>query len=141
MLIHWRAANMNANPHTASVVSKRVLWTSRVLWGLAVLFLVMDGVMHVVQPAPVVQAMKQLGFPLGVTLAIGVIELVCTVLYVIPGTSILGAVLLTGYVGGAVAAHLRVGNPPFEAYIFPVIVGALVWGGVFPRIKVLLGAS
>jgi DoxX-like family len=61
---------------------------------------------------------------------IGIIELICTALYVIPATSILGAILLTGYLGGAVAAHMRVGNPIFEAYIFPALVGALVWGGV-----------
>jgi hypothetical protein len=126
---------MSTNHPATLVVSRKVIWSSRILWGLVVLFLIMDGVMHVVQPAPVVQAMNQLGFPLGATLAIGIIELVCTVLYVIPGTSMFGAVLLTGYIGGAVAAHLRVGNPPFESYIFPVIVGALVWGGIFPRLK------
>jgi hypothetical protein len=72
----------------------------------------------------------QLGYPVGLAVTIGIVELVCTVLYVIPTTSILGAILLTGYLGGAVASHMRVGNPVFEAYIFPALVGALVWGGV-----------
>jgi len=109
--------------------------------GLVVLFLLLDTGIHLAVPAPVVQAMTQLGFPLGLTVGIGVIELVCTVLYVIPATSILGAVLLTGYLGGAVAAHLRVGNPIFETLIFPVLVGSLLWGGLLliePRLRALM---
>jgi hypothetical protein len=85
--------------------------------------------------------MNQLGFPLGVTVAIGVVELICTVLYVIPATSILGAILLTGHLGGAVAAHVRVGNPVFESYVFPFLVGALLWGGLLlvePRLRTLV---
>jgi hypothetical protein len=111
-------------------VSNKALWTSRVMRAIVVLFLVMDAGMHLATPAPVIQAMNQLGFPLNVTVTLGVIELVCTALYVIPATSILGALLLTGYLGGAVAAHMRVGNPIFESYIFPVLVGALLWGGL-----------
>jgi len=117
------------------------LWASRLMRGLVVLFLLLDTGIHLAVPAPVVQAMTQLGFPLGLTVGIGVIELVCTVLYVIPATSILGAVLLTGYLGGAVAAHLRVGNPIFETLIFPVLVGSLLWGGLLliePRLRALM---
>jgi hypothetical protein len=90
----------------------------------------MDTGMHLAVPAPVVEAMNRLGFPLGAAVAIGVIELICTALYVIPLTSVLGAILLTGCLGGAVAAHLRVGSPIFEAYIFPILVGTLLWGGI-----------
>lgn len=127
-----------------AAVSNKALWTSRVMRAIVVLFLLTDTGIHLAQPAPVVQAMNQLGFPLGVTLIIGIIELVCTVLYVIPATSIIGAVLLTGYLGGAVAAHMRVGNPVFETYIFPVLVGALLWGGLLlidSRLRALAGAS
>jgi len=120
------ATAIQANP----AVSNQALWTSRAMRAIVVLFLLMDAGIHLATPAPVVQAMNQLGFPLNVTVTIGVIELVCTALYVIPATSILGAVLLTGYLGGAVAAHMRVGNPIFEAYIFPTLVGALLWGGL-----------
>src|SRR6185437_5644031 len=121
-----------------SSTSKSARWTSRILRGLVVLFLVVDGAMHLAQPAPVVTAMNQLGFPLDVTFAIGVIQLICTALYVIPATSTLGALLLTGYLGGPVAAHMRIGNPDFEAYIFPAMVGAMLWGGIFPQFKSLL---
>jgi len=120
------ATAIQANP----AVSNQALWTSRAMRAIVVLFLLMDAGIHLATPAPVLQAMNQLGFPLNVTVTIGVIELVCTALYVIPATSILGAVLLTGYLGGAVAAHMRVGNPIFEAYIFPTLVGALLWGGL-----------
>ena len=115
---------------TQPAVSNKVLWTSRVMRAIVVLFLLMDGGIHLATPAPVIQAMNELGFPLNVTVTIGVIELILTALYVIPRTSILGALLLTGYLGGAVAAHMRVGNPVFEAYIFPLMVGALLWGGL-----------
>ena len=128
---------------TRHSASNKTLWTARVVRGIVVLFLLMDAAIHLAQPAPVVQAMNQLGFPLSVTLTIGIIELVCTVLYVIPATSIIGALLLTGYLGGAVAAHMRVGNPVFEAYIFPTLVGALLWGGLLlvdPRLRALAGA-
>ena len=128
---------IQANP----AVSTKALWTSRVMRAIVVLFLLMDAGIHLATPAPVVQAMNQLGFPLNVTVVIGVIELACTALYVIPATSLLGAVLLTGYLGGAVAAHMRVGNPIFEAYIFPTLVGALLWGGLLlidSRLRALL---
>ena len=115
---------------TRPAVSNKILWTSRAMRALVVLFLLMDTAIHLAQPAPVVQAMHQLGFAPGAAANLGMLELVLTVLYVIPRTSILGALLLTGYLGGAVAAHMRVGNPVFEAYIFPTLVGALLWGGL-----------
>ena len=121
---------MLATSQTLPPLSAKSLWTSRLMRGVVVLFLLLDTGIHLAVPAPVVQAMTQLGFPLSLTVGIGVVELLCTVLYVIPATSVLGAVLLTGYLGGAVAAHLRVGNPIFEAIIFPAIVGALLWGGL-----------
>src|SRR5947209_3542667 len=83
-------------------------------------------------PAPVAVAFAQLVYPLDLAVGIGIIELVCVVLYVIPRTSLLGAILLTGYLGGAVASQLRVGHAFFET-VFPVIVGLLVWGGLFFR--------
>jgi hypothetical protein len=132
---------MLTTTQTIPIVSRKGLWLSRVMRGLVVLFLLMDSAIHLAVPAPVVQAMTELGFPLGVTVALGVVELILTVLYVVPRTSILGAILLTGYLGGAVAAHVRVGNPVFESYIFPALVGALLWGGLLlsePRLRALL---
>ncbi|TMI90261.1 MAG: DoxX family protein [Bacillati bacterium ANGP1] len=113
-------------------VSKTMLWAGRILGTLAVLFLLFDAALHLMKPAPVAVAFAQLGYPLDLAVGIGIIELVCVVLYVIPRTSLLGAILLTGYLGGAVASQLRVGHAFFET-VFPVIVGVLVWGGLFFR--------
>jgi hypothetical protein len=106
------------------------LWAGRIVGALGALFLVMDGVTHLMKPAPVAEAFARLGFPLSLSVELGIIELVCVALYVIPRTSILSAILLTGYLGGAVATHLRVGDPLFDT-IFPILIGALVWGGPF----------
>jgi hypothetical protein len=114
-------------------VSQSALWSARILSGLVTLFLLFDAVIHMAKPAPVAEAFARLGYPLSASLGIGIVELLCLVVYVIPRTQVLGAVLLTGILGGAVATHLRVGSPLFEAYIFPVLVGLLVWGGIWLR--------
>jgi hypothetical protein len=93
----------------------------------------MDGVMKLVKPAVVVNATAQLGYPETVILPIGIALLACTVLYVIPRTSVLGAILLTGYLGGAVATQVRVGNPLFSHILFPGYVAMLLWGGLWLR--------
>ncbi|HZY61117.1 MAG TPA: DoxX family protein [Edaphobacter sp.] len=115
-----------------SVPSKPLLWTGRILSILAVLFMLFDAISHIVKPAPVVQAFAQLGIPLHLAITLGIIQLVCIVLYVIPSTAVLGAVLLTGYLGGAVAIHLRIGNPAFEC-TFPIIIGIIFWAGLLLR--------
>jgi hypothetical protein len=107
-------------------------WTGRVLSTIGVAFMIFDGVIHVAKPEPVVQAFAQLGFPLRLSVGIGIVELVCTALYVIPRTSVLGAVLLTGYLGGAIATQVRAGSGWFES-IFPVLVAAILWGGLALR--------
>jgi hypothetical protein len=109
-----------------------MLWSGRVLSGLMALMFVFDGLGHLMKPAPVVEAFARLGYPLSTSVGIGVLLLVCTAIYVTPRTSILGAILLTGYLGGAVATHLRAGSSLFEM-IFPVIAGVLVWAGIFVR--------
>jgi uncharacterized protein YndB with AHSA1/START domain len=110
-------------------VSGKMLWAGRVVSALPVLMLVMSGVMKLVKPAPVVEGFAHLGYPEGLALGLGILELACTVVYVIPRTSVLGAVLLTGYLGGATATHVRVGEPSFA----PVLLGVLVWGGLYLR--------
>jgi hypothetical protein len=114
------------------MISKSALWTGRILSGLAVLFFVMDGVMKLFKPAFVVQATVQLGYPESDIAGIGVLLLTCTLLYVIPRTSILGAILLTGYLGGAVASQIRVGAAVFNV-VFAVTFGVLVWAGLWLR--------
>ena len=117
----------------AGPVSKKRLWTGRIVSALAVVFLLVDGVMKVVKAPVVVEGSIKLGYPESAIVGIGIVLLTCTLLYVIPQTSILGAVLLTGYLGGAVATHVRVGDPLFSHVLFPVYMGAMLWGGLFLR--------
>jgi len=113
-------------------LSKSVLWAGRIISGLPILFLLVDGVMKLFKPAPVVAATLQLGYPESTIIGIGIVLLACTIVYVIPRTAILGAILLTGYLGGAVATHVRVGAGLF-AMLFPVFFGVLLWGGLYLR--------
>ena len=116
--------------------SKSARWTGRVISGLVVLFLLFDGVTKVMKVAAVLRASAQLGFSAEQIVEIGTVLLVCTILYVIPRTSVLGGILLTGYLGGATVTNLRAGNPLLQV-LFPVIFGVLVWGGLFLRDEAL----
>jgi DoxX-like family len=122
---------MQSNTQIANV-SKGMLWTGRIISGLAALLFVFDGVGHLMKPAPVVEAFARLGYPLSASVGIGLLLLVCTAVYVTPKTWVLGAILLTGYLGGAVSTHVRAGSSTFEI-IFPVIFGVLVWLGIYLR--------
>jgi hypothetical protein len=113
-------------------ISKSSKWVSYVVTALPVLFLLMDGVMKLFKPAFVVDATTQLGYQENTIVPLGIVLVTCTVLYLIPTTSVLGAILLTGYLGGAVATHVRVEGGAFPI-LFPVIWGALVWGGLYLR--------
>ena len=112
--------------------STKMLWAGRVFSALPALFLLFDGAMKLVKPTFVVNATVELGYPENVIVPLGVVLTVCTVLYLIPRTAIVGAILLTGYLGGAVATHVRMGQGWFEI-LFPVIFGALLWGGLVLR--------
>jgi hypothetical protein len=121
-------------------VSNAALWGGRVMSAVPSLFLLVDGAMKLVKPAIVVETTVQLGYPESVITGLGIVLLACTGLYLLPRTAVLGAILLTGYLGGAVATHVRVGAGLFEV-IFPVVVGALLWGGLVlrhPRLRALL---
>jgi len=109
--------------------SKTMLWAGRIMSALPVLMLLFSGVMKLVKPAPVVEGFAHLGYPASLALGLGIVELTCAVVYVIPRTSVFGAILLTGYLGGATATHLRIGEPVF----MPIILGVLVWGGLYLR--------
>lgn len=118
---------------TISVIPKGQLWAGRIISGFVSLFLTMDGVMKLVKPAVVVKTtVEVMGFPESTIVGIGITLLSCTVLYVFPRTSILGAILLTGYLGGAVASQVRVGAPVFNL-IFAAALGVLVWIGLWLR--------
>jgi hypothetical protein len=112
--------------------SKARLWTGRVLTALTGLFLLFDAVGKLVMPAPVVEAFHRLDFPTSLGVGIGVLLLVCTALYLIPRTAVLGAILLSAFLGGAVAIQMRAGSPTFET-IFPVLFAILAWAGVYLR--------
>jgi len=114
-------------------VSKKGLWAGRILSGLVVVFLIPDAIIKFIKPAPVVDAFAHLGLPLSSSVTLGILLLSCTVLYAIPRTSVLGAILLTGYLGGAVATHLRVGDPLFSHILFPTYLGVLLWLGLYLR--------
>ena len=121
-------------------VSKRALWTGRTLSTLVVLFLLFDSITKIMKEPHVIAASAQLGFSAGKIVGIGVILLVCTILYSIPRTAILGAILLTGYLGGAVEVQYHIGNPIFET-VFPVIFSSLAWLGIYvrePRLRALV---
>ncbi len=123
---------MKSAAYTSSVAQKSVV-AGYILTGLVVLFLSFDGVIKVLRLAPAVQGTTQLGYPAGMVLWIGLIELVCVVLYLLPQTSVLGALLLTGYLGGAIATHVRIGSPLLSHTLFPIYVALLVWGGLYLR--------
>jgi hypothetical protein len=118
-------------------VSNKALWAGRIISALPILFLLFDSVIKLVLINPVSESVDQLGFPVSLVRGIAILELVCLILYIIPRTSILGAILLTGFLGGAVAAHVRVGNPLFTHTFFPVYVGALIWLGLYLRDELL----
>lgn len=117
------------------------LWTGRGLSALAVLFLFLDSLGKLLEVPPVVAGSQQLGYPASTVFPIGVVLLLCVAAYVIPSTSVLGAVLLTGFLGGAVATHVRVEDPLFSHTLFPTYVALFVWGGLYlrdPRVRALL---
>jgi DoxX-like protein len=122
------------------MVDPRALWAGRVISGLVILFLVMDITMKLANLDVVAQASLQLGWDPGKARTLGVILLVCTALYAYPRTAILGATLLTGYLGGAVAAHARLDDPLFTHVLFGVYLGVLAWGGLWlrdPRLRLM----
>jgi hypothetical protein len=116
----------------AGPVSKGRLWTGRIISGLVVLFLLFDSITKVMKVRAVIEASAQLGYPVNAIVTIGIILFVCTAFYIIPQTAVLGAILLTGYLGGAVAANLRIGSAMFNTF-FPIVFAALAWTGIFLR--------
>ena len=113
--------------------SKKLLWTGRILSGLAVLFLLFDCIGKLMQVPEFVKGTEQLGYSEAVVPWLGVILLTCLVLYCIPRTAVWGALFLTGYLGGAIATHVRVDNPLFSHILFPIYVALFVWGGLCLR--------
>lgn len=127
----------------AAPTSTASVWIGRVLSGLLIVFLAFDGAIKLVPLQVVTDTMIELGYSGSVDQArlLGVLTLLCTALYAIPRTSILGAILLTGYLGGAMATHLRIGNPLFTHLLFGLYLGVMAWGGLYlrdPRLRALI---
>ncbi len=119
-------------------ISKKMVWVGRVISAIPVLLMVFSAVLKFLRPASVVQGMVRFGYPDGLLFLLGVLEFLSCVVYLIPRTAVLGAILMTGYLGGATASNVRIGDP---SYITTVLLGAMVWGGLFfrePRIRALI---
>ena len=110
-------------------ISKKALWTGRILSAIAALMMAFSGVLKLMKPDALVQEFNRLGYPESVIIGIGILELFCTLVYAIPRTSVFGAILLTAYLGGATATHVRINDPFYN----PIIVGVLAWVGLYLR--------
>jgi hypothetical protein len=118
-----------------TTAANKTIWTGRILSGLFIAFMLFDGIIKLVPLDIVMQTNTELGYPDSVNFArgLGILALICTILYAVPRTSVLGAILLTGYLGGAIATQLRVGNPLFTHLLFGVYLGLAMWGGLYLR--------
>ncbi len=114
-------------------ISTTALWTGRILSGLVILFLLFDGAIKLIPLDIVIETSRQLGIPTNLAVTLGVLTLVGTLLYAYPRTSVLGAILLTGYLGGAIYVHVRAGSPLFSHTLFGVYLGILLWAGLYLR--------
>jgi hypothetical protein len=131
-------------PTTLAPLRARTLWAGRVISALPVLFLMVDGAAKLAGPPPVTEAFVRMGIPPGTAPAIGLLDLLCLALYLVPRTAPLGAVLLTGYLGGAISLHMRLGDPLFSHTLFPFYLGIPLWLGLLlrdARVRSLIGPS
>ena len=128
------SSTRNSKPVTRAVLA------GRIISAVPVLFLIFDSSIKLMNITPVTESFTRLGYRSSIAVGIGLLELVCLTVYVIPRTSILGAIILTGYLGGAVATHVRVGDPLFSHSLFPVYVGLLLWLGLLLRSEDLKAA-
>jgi hypothetical protein len=121
---------MQSESSQVEPVSKTTLWTGRVVSALPVLMLLFSAIGKFAKPTAVVEGFAELGWPDNLTLALGIVELGCVIIYLIPRTAVLGAILLTGYLGGATAAHVRLHD---NSFVMPIILGILIWLGLYLR--------
>ena len=114
-------------------ISNKAIWAGRILSGIAVLFLAFDAILKLLNLPEAVKGTEQLGYKASVIVPLGILQLIILIIYLIPRTSVLGAILWTGYLGGAIATHVRVGNPLFTHILFPVYLAVLLWLGLWLR--------
>lgn len=113
--------------------SRIALWAGYLITALVVLFLLFDCTIKLLNLPVAVEGTVSLGYPANVIVPLGILQLICLAIYLIPQTSVLGAILITGYLGGAIATHVRLGNPLFSHILFPVYIGLMIWGGLYLR--------
>ena len=119
-------------------------WIGRIATGLPALFLLLDAAMKLADVRPVREASARIGWPDHANVALGLVLIACVLVYLVPRTAVLGAVLLTGYLGGAVAIHVRVGDPLLSHALFPVYVAVMLWGGLYlrdPRVRAAIATA
>ncbi len=126
-------AQMQAPAFPMGTISSRAIWTGRVLSGFVIVFLLLDAIGKLIPLDVVLASSRELGIPMELARPLGMLLLACTILYAVPRTSVLGAVLLTGYLGGAICTHLRVGSPLFSHTLFGVYLALIIWGGLYLR--------
>ncbi len=122
-------------------LSRGWVWAGRTMSGLVVVFLLFDGIIKLIKIQPVLDSFAQLGYPVKLAVPIGIIDLVCAVLFAIPRTALLGALLMTALLGGAISTHVRIESPLFSHTLFGVYLGLIAWGGIYlrePRLRALL---
>ncbi|HEX3663810.1 MAG TPA: DoxX family protein [Rhizomicrobium sp.] len=123
--------NLRQTPET--MTSHRILWTGRVMSALVVIALAADGAIQLFAPAQIASMLQETGFAMDLTLVVGPIILACAILYAVPATAVLGAILVTGFLGGAICAHVRIGELGSPPELISVALGALTWGGLYAR--------
>jgi hypothetical protein len=135
------SATMNLHQTPESMTLPRAQWASRIMSALVVIALAADGAVQLFAPAQVASMLQETGFAMEATRVVGPIILVCAILYAIPATSVLGAILVTGFLGGAICAHVRIGELGSPPELISLALGALAWGGLYardPRIRAIL---
>ncbi len=122
---------MNLQPET--MTSRRALWAGRIMSAIVVIALLVDGTIQLFAPAQIASMLRETGFAMDLTHVVGPIILACAILYAIPATAVLGAILVTGFLGGAICAHLRIGELGSPPEIISLLLGAMTWGGLYAR--------
>ena len=138
----FETMNLHRVPET--MTSHRALWAGRIMSAFVVSALVADGAIQLFAPAQIASMLQETGFAMGVTRVVGPIILTCAILYAIPATAVLGAILVTGFLGGAICAHVRIGELGSPPELISLALGAMTWGGLYardPRIRALLPLS
>ena len=132
---------MNLPQVPETTTSRRALWAGRLMSALVVIALVADGTIQLFAPAQIANMLQETGFAMDLTCVVGPIVFACAILYAIPATAVLGAILVTGFLGGAICAHVRMGELGSPPEIISVLLGLMTWGGLYardPRIRALL---